>query len=114
MWWSNEVDDWNESPVRVNSQMVKAGPLPAQRQKFVSAGSETTQRQAELNGAPPRKQVSKKLPSTELNGLQKTGMTLLGREVYRHTASNRLLLDVGSLLADPPVRTEMEKTEHIH
>lgn len=113
MWWDDEVDDWNESPEKFDSPGVRAGTPPARRQKGISAGSGKSQRPPEANGTSPQTQVSKKRPSAEMSGLEKTGMTFLGREVYRHIASNMLLLNVGFLLPEPPARADTTETKTI-
>lgn len=110
LWWADEIDEWNECPDKEAWRARRAGTPPAQRPKEASTGSETTiepravtetrknEKPAKGNGAAGRKPAPGKKPSGEMSGLERTGMTILGRDVYRHVASNRLLLDVGVLL----------------
>lgn len=113
MWWEGEVDDWNESPAKVSPRKVRAGNPPVRPRKELSAGSGTSPRSHAVNGASRQKQGSHNGPSIDMRGLEKTGMTLLGREVYRHVATNRLLLDVGFLLWDAPTPTETSETKTV-
>lgn len=113
MWWEDEVDDWNESPANVSPQKFGGGSLPDCRPKEVFAGSEEDRRPPLLHAATPRKHDNGKESSTKMSGLKKTGMTILGREVYRHIASNRLLLDVGVSLPEPLACSDAEETTSI-
>lgn len=113
MWWKDEVDDWNESPTKASSQKFRAGGPPARRQKEVSAESEISLRLAGAHGTSPQQQILTKRSGGGMTGLERTGMTFLGREVYLHTASKKLLLDVGSLLSELPGRPGTSETKII-
>lgn len=113
MWWEDEIDDWNASPTKASSPRFKAGSPPGRQQKQVSAESEISLRVAPAHGTSRQKQILPRRPGGEMTGLERTGITFLGQEVYLHTASKKLLLDVGSLLCELPGRPGTSETKII-